>query len=64
MTARASFTEADIQRAVKAARKAGLSVAGIDFPRHGGFRLIFGEPPRLDTISGAGANEWDVVLPS
>lgn len=63
MTTRAGFTETDIQRAVKAARKAGLSVAGIDFPRHGGFRLLFGEPVRLDAVGGDGKNEWDVVLP-
>lgn len=63
MTTRAGFTETDIQRAVKAARKAGLSVAGIDFPSHGGFRLLFGEPVRLDALGGDGKNEWDVVLP-
>lgn len=63
MTTRAGFTDADIQRAVKAARKAGLSVAGIDFPRHGGFRLLFGEPVRLADVGSGDRNEWDSVLP-
>lgn len=63
MTIRAAFTESDVQRALKAARKAGQQVAGIDFPRQGGFRLIFGEPQRLDAPGGDGKNEWDVVLP-
>lgn len=57
-----AFTDADIQRAIKAATKAGLKVAGIDFPRTGGFRLLFGEPVRLDSLETGGRNEWDSVL--
>lgn len=63
MVNRVTFTHADIQRAVKAARAAGLSVAGIDFPLQGGFRLLFGEPMRADEQGTGGRNEWDVVLP-
>lgn len=63
MSSRAAFTHADIQRAVKAAQQAGLSLAGIDFPPQGGFRLLLGEPFRLDDRETGGTNEWDVVLP-
>ena len=59
---RAAFTEADITRAVRAAVKAGLSVAAVDFPREGGFRLILGEPTKAADLGGGGRNEWDDVL--
>ncbi|WP_426036441.1 hypothetical protein [Brevundimonas sp. DC300-4] len=58
----AAFTHSDIQRAVKAAKQAGLPIAGIDFPRAGGFRLLIGEPVRLESAETAGRNEWDSVL--
>lgn len=63
MTARATFTEADIRRAVKAMEKLGRQVAAVDFPREGGFRLILGDPIPIAAAGIAGANEWDVVLP-
>jgi hypothetical protein len=57
---RARFTQADIDRAIRAMEKLGRGVAAIDFPAEGGFRLILGEPLK---VAGSGANEWDEVLP-
>ena len=59
--ARAKFTQADIKRAVDGVKKLGQSVAAIDFPPEGGFRLILGDRIQVDTGKAAG-NEWDVVL--
>ncbi len=58
------FTAADVRRAVKAVESGGKSVAAVDFPREGGFRLLLGEPVRLDVAARIGANEWDDVLAS
>jgi len=58
----AAFTATDIKRAVKAAIAAGQSVAGIDFPPQGGFRLLFGDPVVLKVQPIGGHNEWDEVL--
>lgn len=58
------FTAADVRRAIKAAEAGGKSVAAVDFPRDGGFRLLLGEPIALDLPSRSGANEWDDVLAS
>lgn len=58
------FTAADVRRAVKAVEAGGKSVAAVDFPREGGFRLLLGEPVRLDLPARSGENEWDEVLAS
>jgi len=58
------FTAADVRRAVKAVEAGGKSVAAVDFPRHGGFRLLLGDPVQLDVSARMGANEWDDVLAS
>lgn len=58
------FTVADVRRAIKAAEAGGKSVAAVDFPRDGGFRLLLGEPIALDLPARSGANEWDDVLAS
>lgn len=58
------FTAADVRRAVKAVESGGKSVAAVDFPREGGFRLLLGEPVQLDVPARIGANEWDEVLAS
>ena len=63
MTARATFTEADIKRAVRAMEKCGRAVAAVDFPREGGFRLVLGDPIPVPVAGKADENEWDVVLP-
>lgn len=56
----ASFTQADIKRAVHAVEAVGKSVAAVDFPKEGGFRLLIGEP-FSDAHAGRriGENEWD-----
>lgn len=59
----ASFTAADVRRAVKAVRSTGERVAGVDFPAEGGFRVLIGEPMAAPAAPTGGANEWDVVLP-
>lgn len=56
------FTVADVRRAIKAAETGGKSVAAVDFPREGGFRLLLGEPIQLDVPARIGGNEWDDVL--
>lgn len=56
---RSRFTQADIDRAIKAVMKLGHGVAAIDFPAEGGFRLVLGEPR---TVAPPGDNEWDEVL--
>lgn len=56
---RARFTQADIDRAVRAMEKLGRAVAAIDFPAEGGFRLVLGEP---QAVVKPGVNEWDEVL--
>lgn len=60
---RASFTAAEIRRAIKAVRSTGERVAGVDFPVSGGFRVLVGEPMAAPAPAGpGGANEWDAVL--
>ena len=54
---RASFTHADIRRAIAAVESAGKSVGTIDFPPSGGFRIVIGEAAPLTE-----PNEWDDVL--
>jgi hypothetical protein len=56
------FTAADVRRAIKATEAGGKSVAAVDFPKEGGFRLLLGEPVQLDVPARTGANEWDEVL--
>lgn len=41
----ASFTEADLKRAVSAARKAGCEVSGLEITPAGAIRLFFGSAP-------------------
>lgn len=54
---KASFTQADIRRAVAAVEALGKSVGAIDFPPSGGFRIVIGE-----ATPTAAPNEWDDVL--
>ena len=54
---KASFTQADVRRAVAAVEASGKSVGAIDFPPSGGFRIVIGEP-----MPAAAQNEWDDVL--
>jgi hypothetical protein len=58
------FNAADLKRAIKAVKSGGEKVAAVDFPKHGGFRLLIGEPVSLDLPARSGENEWDEVLAS
>ena len=63
----AAFTAADIKRAIRAVTSAGLTVAGVDFPAQGGFRVLAGPPTPLTPTAAAvaeaeGRNEWDRAL--
>lgn len=55
-----AFTDADVQRAIKAVEKSGKSLVRVDFPPAGGFSLLIGEPLPPSVILGG--NEWDEVL--
>lgn len=57
MTARAPYTEAQIRRAIKAARKEGLSIAGV---RPDG-TIIIGEPSTSLVPDQQQTDEWDVT---
>lgn len=60
----ARFTVSDIRRAIKAVETGGRTVAAVDFPQAGGFRLLIGAPFSADLTPRSGANEWDDVLAS
>ncbi|AQR60837.1 hypothetical protein BZG35_03580 [Brevundimonas sp. LM2] len=48
-----------MRRAIEAVEAAGKTIAAVDFPREGGFRLVIGDPAALAPSS---LNEWDEVL--
>jgi hypothetical protein len=50
------FKEADLRRAIKASRKAGLSIARVEIDRDGKIVVVVGEGM---TIQGSAGNEWD-----
>jgi hypothetical protein len=50
MTRRASCTQAEIRRALKASQEAGLTVAGLEVTERG-FQVIFGEPGTVKKTS-------------
>jgi hypothetical protein len=50
------FKEADFIRAVKASRRAGLSIARVEIDRDGKIVVAVGEGM---TIQGSAGNEWD-----
>ena len=54
--------KADIKRAIRAVESGGKSVAAVDFPKDGGFRVLIGEPIASPVETRRGANEWDDVL--
>lgn len=54
---KATFTAAEIRRAVSAVEAAGKTVGAVDFPPSGGFRIVIGEP-----APGQKPNEWDDAL--
>lgn len=62
MSRACSFKPAEVRTAIKAVESGGKSVAAVDFPREGGFRLLLGEPVEVAPVQRSGANEWDEVL--
>ena len=58
------WTAADVRRALKAVRAGGETIAAVDFPKSGGFRVLIGQPVEIDVSPRSGANEWDEVLAS
>ncbi|MHC3128155.1 hypothetical protein OB03_13120 [Brevundimonas sp. GN22] len=64
MTIHVAFRQTDIRRAIKAVESGGKSVAAVDFPPEGGFRLVVGEGVSIPKPIKGGQNEWDEVLPA
>ncbi len=60
MKRRPTFREADVSRALKGARKAGLKVARVEIDCDGKIAVIAGAPAPGDGQSEG--NEWDEVL--
>lgn len=60
MTERVSFSAPAVKRAIATVEKAGKSIAGVDFPPEGGFRLLLGEPREADVPDRSGG-DWEVV---
>jgi len=56
-----TFKEADVRRAVKAARKAGVEIAGIKVSRGGDIIIVAGKPKEANDAFET-ANPWDEVL--
>jgi hypothetical protein len=61
-----TFKEADLARALRAARKAGIELARIEIDRDGKIVLVMGKVAELATLEGDKANiernEWDEEL--
>jgi hypothetical protein len=51
------FTEADVRRAYRALRDAGVPITGVRFERGGGFTFLTGKPGETSRV-----NSWDEVL--
>ena len=51
-----TFKETDLRRAIRASRKAGLSIARVEIDRDGKIVVVVGEGM---TIQGRADNEWD-----
>lgn len=56
------FSGADIKRAIRAVEAAGKTIAAVDFPKEGGFRLLLGEPYAGGQPLDDEPNPWDAVL--
>jgi len=54
---RGRFTQADVVRALRGAKEAGLDVVRIEIDRDGKIVVITGKPTEASAI-----NEWDKVL--
>jgi hypothetical protein len=56
-----TFKEVDVMRAVKAARKAGLEIAGVKVSRDGDIVILAGKL-REASKAEAETNEWDDIF--
>ncbi len=57
MTRAASFRKADLDKALRCAQEAGLSVSGIEFDENG-FKLQFGADNDKDTSASKALEGW------
>ncbi len=57
-----TFKEADVTRAVKAARKAGLEIAGVKVSRDGDIVILAGGKLREASKAEPETNEWDELF--
>lgn len=62
MTERVTFSAPAIKRAIASVEKAGKSLAGVDFPPEGGFRLLFGEPIEVVLPDRSGRDHEVIAL--
>jgi len=58
----AKVTQADITRAVKAAQKAKLPIAGVRIEPDGSILIIHGEPQVVAASTTSHEREWDEAL--
>jgi hypothetical protein len=58
---RNTFLPSDVTRAIKAVEKSGKSLASVEFPPGGGFKLLI-VGPETPAVARSGGNEWDEVL--
>jgi hypothetical protein len=54
------FKQTDVVRAIDAARKAGLQIAGFKVSKDGEITVVAGKPSD-GMITAANKNDWDVI---
>lgn len=64
MTKAATFTQADVSRAIKGVEDGGKSVAAVDIRRDGTIRVFIGEPSPAPDLASEGPDEWDRLIAS
>lgn len=64
MSRSATHTQAEIERALRAAKAVfgEKNVAGVEITPAGGLRVLLGKQVDAADLRGDGANEWDEVL--
>jgi hypothetical protein len=60
-----TFKETDVRRALSAARKAGLEIAGVKLSKNGDIVILAGKPSEANDANDASqdeiANPWDEI---